>query len=62
MKVLIRQATVDDLPDVLSLYAQPDMDNHEVTTLKKATQIFEQFSNIQTTACMLLTIHLRITK
>jgi len=29
---------------VLSLYAQPDMDNHEVTTLEKATQIFEQFS------------------
>jgi len=44
MKVLIRQATIDDLPDVLSLYAQPDMDNHEVTTLEKATQIFEQFS------------------
>ena len=43
MQVLIRQATVEDLPDVLSLYAQPDMDNNKVTTLENAKELFEQF-------------------
>jgi len=44
MQVLIRQATVDDLPDILSLYAQPDMDNNKVVTLENAKKLFEQFS------------------
>ena len=43
MQVLIRQATVEDLPDVLSLYAQPDMDNNKVTSLENAKELFEQF-------------------
>ena len=43
MQVLIRQATVEDLPDILSLYAQPDMDNNKVTSLENAKELFEQF-------------------
>ena len=43
MQVLIRQATVDDLPDILGLYAQPDMDNNKVTTLENAKELFEHF-------------------
>jgi len=45
MQVLIRKATVADLPDILSLYAQPDMDNNKVTTLANAQSLFEQFSH-----------------
>jgi GNAT superfamily N-acetyltransferase len=44
MQVLIRQATVDDLPDILSLYAQPDMDNNKVISLENAKELFDQFS------------------
>jgi len=43
MQVLIRQATVEDLSDILTLYAQPDMDNNKVTTLENAKELFEQF-------------------
>lgn len=43
MQVLIRQANVDDLPDILSLYAQPDMDNNKVISLGNAKELFEQF-------------------
>lgn len=45
MQVLIRQATVDDLPDILGLYAQPDMDNNEVVSLENAQELFDQFSH-----------------
>ena len=44
MQVLIRQATVDDLSDILSLYAQPDMDNNKVISLENAKELFDQFS------------------
>ena len=44
MQVLIRQATVDDLSDILSLYAQPDMDNNKVISLENAKGLFDQFS------------------
>ena len=43
MQVLIRQATVDDLSDILSLYAQPDMDNNKVISLENAKELFDQF-------------------
>ena len=44
MSVHIRQATVQDLPDVLQLYAQPTMDNGQVFSLQAAEQHFAQFS------------------
>ena len=43
MNLHIRQATQDDLPQVLALYAQPDMDDGEVLSLPEAVAIFEQF-------------------
>jgi L-amino acid N-acyltransferase YncA len=36
MSLLIREATEDDLPAVLALYAQPAMDNGKVLTLDEA--------------------------
>ncbi len=44
MSVLIRQATVQDLADVLQLYAQPAMDNGQGLSLPEAEQQFAQFS------------------
>ncbi len=43
MKLLIREATEDDLPAVLALYAQPDMDNGKVLTLAQAQGLLAQF-------------------
>jgi GNAT superfamily N-acetyltransferase len=43
MNVAIRLATIDDLPSVISLYSQADMDNKNVTTLENAKHIFESF-------------------
>lgn len=36
----IRPATISDLPNVLGLYAQPDMDNGDVLDLEEAEAIF----------------------
>jgi len=44
MSLHIRQATVQDLPSVLQLYAQPSMDNGKVLSLPAATVLFERFS------------------
>jgi GNAT superfamily N-acetyltransferase len=44
MRIHVRQATPADLPSVLALYAQPDMDNGKVLTIEKAEQLFAQFS------------------
>jgi ribosomal protein S18 acetylase RimI-like enzyme len=44
MSVHIRPATADDLPGVLALYAQPDMDNGKVMALEEAAQVWAQFS------------------
>jgi len=44
MSVLIRQATAQDLADVLLLYAQPAMDNGQVLSLPAAEQQLAQFS------------------
>jgi GNAT superfamily N-acetyltransferase len=43
MSLLIREATEDDLPAVLTLYAQPAMDNGKVLTLPEAKQLLAQF-------------------
>jgi GNAT superfamily N-acetyltransferase len=44
MSLLIRQATAQDLPQVLQLYAQPSMDNGQVMALAAAEQLWAQFS------------------
>jgi GNAT superfamily N-acetyltransferase len=43
--ILIREAQKDDLPFVLDLYAQPDMDKGQVLSVQKAQEIFELFSH-----------------
>ncbi len=43
MNLLIREATEDDLPAVLALYAQPAMDNGKVLTLDEAKSLLAQF-------------------
>lgn len=43
MNLLIREATEDDLPAVLALYAQPAMDNGRVLTLEEAQLVLAQF-------------------
>jgi GNAT superfamily N-acetyltransferase len=40
----IREATPDDLPAVLALYAQPDMDNGRVLPLHVAHQLLAHFA------------------
>lgn len=45
MKLQIRQATPDDLPAVLALYAQPDMDDGRVLPLQEAQQLLAQFAH-----------------
>jgi GNAT superfamily N-acetyltransferase len=42
--VLCREATKLDLPSVLHLYAQPDLDDGEVLSLPEAERIFERFA------------------
>lgn len=41
-KVTIRVATRRDLPEILPLYSEPDMDNGQVVSLSKAERIFER--------------------
>lgn len=43
MNLLIREATEDDLPAVLALYAQPAMDKGQVLTLEQAKHLLAQF-------------------
>jgi len=45
MSSLVRQATAADLSSVLSLYAQPAMDNGKVLTIEEAEQLLAQFSH-----------------
>lgn len=44
MSLHIREASADDLPQVLALYAQPGMNDAQVLDLPRAREIFEQFS------------------
>lgn len=43
MSLLIREATEDDLPAVLALYAQPAMDKGKVLTLDEAKSLLAEF-------------------
>jgi ribosomal protein S18 acetylase RimI-like enzyme len=44
MNVQIREATALDLPAVLALYAQPDMDRGAVLSLAEAQTLFAEFA------------------
>src|SRR5512137_2203848 len=43
-QLCIRAASRSDMPDVLRLYAQPDMDDGKVLALFEAERIFERMS------------------
>ena len=43
VQVSIREATEADLPSVLGLYAQPEIDDGDVTPLAQAQEIFARF-------------------
>ncbi len=45
MSTAIRRASREDLPDVLALYAQPEMDAGRTLSRLEAEELFEQFSN-----------------
>lgn len=40
----LREATVDDLPAVLALYAQPGLDDGDVLSPEQAREVFAQFA------------------
>jgi GNAT superfamily N-acetyltransferase len=44
MNVLIRETTKSDLPAVLSLYAQPGLDDGKVLSVTDAERVFAEFS------------------
>lgn len=44
MSLLIRQATEDDLPAVLAMYAQPGLDDGQVLSLDDAKRLLAQFA------------------
>jgi GNAT superfamily N-acetyltransferase len=41
---MIREASTDDLSDIIQLYRQPDMDNGRVLSLEQAEVIFNKMS------------------
>jgi GNAT superfamily N-acetyltransferase len=45
MSITIRQANSVDLPDVLALYAQPDLDDGKVLSEEDARKVFSAFSH-----------------
>jgi GNAT superfamily N-acetyltransferase len=44
MHTVIREALKEDLPDILGLYEQPDMDNGSILPLDKAEAIFAKMA------------------
>jgi GNAT superfamily N-acetyltransferase len=42
--ILVREASASDLPDLLHLHAQPDLDNGKVLPLLDAQRIFERIA------------------
>jgi GNAT superfamily N-acetyltransferase len=43
-KILCREASREDLPQVLGLYSQPDLDDGKVLSLPEAVRIFERMA------------------
>lgn len=44
MDIKIRKSTENDLPEILRLYSQPDLDNNKVLSVEDAKKIFEKIS------------------
>jgi GNAT superfamily N-acetyltransferase len=44
LQLVIREATESDLPAVLDLYAQPDLDNGKVLSAEAARRVFGRFA------------------
>ena len=42
MYILIREAAIEDLPSILEMYKQPDMDNGNILTIEQAETIFRK--------------------
>jgi ribosomal protein S18 acetylase RimI-like enzyme len=42
--LILREATDDDLPQVLALYAQPGLDDGDVLSVEQAREVFAQFA------------------
>ena len=40
----LREASADDLPEVLALYAQPGLDDGDVLSVEQAREVFAQFA------------------
>ena len=45
MRLMVREATLADLPSVLGLYAQPEMDQGKALPLHEAQQVWKQFAS-----------------
>jgi len=45
LSIVCRAATRDDIPGVLRLYAQPDLDNGKILTLSEAERHFERMAD-----------------
>ena len=43
-KIIISEATIENIPDVLKLYSQADIDNDDILTVDEAQGIFEKFN------------------
>ena len=60
MEYVIREAVATDLPAILSLYAQPDMDNGKVMDLETAKDVFRKIGSYPNYRLFVATIHDRI--
>jgi GNAT superfamily N-acetyltransferase len=45
MQIVIREATIEDLSDIIELLKQPDMDDGEVLSIEQAEFIFKKIIN-----------------
>ena len=60
MEYVIREAIDTDLPAILSLYAQPDMDDGKVMELETAKEIFRKIGTYPNYRVFVATFHDRI--
>jgi GNAT superfamily N-acetyltransferase len=60
MEFIIREARDADLPAILSLYGQPDMDNGRVMELDMANNVFRKIGNYPNYRLFVASAHSRI--
>lgn len=60
MEYVIREAIATDLPAILSLYAQPDMDNGKIMELETAKDVFRKIGGYPNYRLFVASIHDRI--